>query len=258
MARPAYRSTRLSTSPARTGSTWSGTCPPRRVPVAAIRCRIRPGSRPRCGPSAYARTGRSWPTTPTTSLAAARLWWLLTDAGHDAVRVLNGGLAAWRAAGLPTESGPARPRVPGDFVARPGQRAPADRGRRSPPTWPANGGCGWSTSGRPSATPGEAEPIDPVAGHIPGAVNLPSVANLAADGRFLDGRRSPGASPRPGLAPGRRPLLRVRGHRRAEPARPGVGRSYRRDLPGLVERLDHRSAATGRHRVSVSAWDRRT
>src|SRR5918997_1100393 len=40
------------------------------------------------------------------SQAAARLWWLLTDAGHEAVRVLNGGLAAWRAAGLATESGP--------------------------------------------------------------------------------------------------------------------------------------------------------
>ena len=57
-----------------------------------------------------------------TSQAAARLWWMLTDAGHDQVRVLNGGLAAWIAAGLPTASGPASAPAAGDFVARPGQR----------------------------------------------------------------------------------------------------------------------------------------
>ena len=58
-----------------------------------------------------------------TSLAAARLWWLLTDAGHSRVRVLDGGFAAWRAAGLPVESGPGVRVAPGDFVAQPGQRA---------------------------------------------------------------------------------------------------------------------------------------
>src|SRR5918992_2591175 len=58
-----------------------------------------------------------------SSQAAARLWWLLTDSGHQAVRVLNGGLAAWRAAGLPTESRPAPAPESGDFVARPGHRA---------------------------------------------------------------------------------------------------------------------------------------
>ena len=57
------------------------------------------------------------------SQAASRLWWLLTDAGHRCVRVLNGGLAAWQQAGLPTESGPSAAVPPGDFVARPGQRA---------------------------------------------------------------------------------------------------------------------------------------
>ena len=55
--------------------------------------------------------------------AASRLWWLLTDAGHRSVRVLNGGLAAWQEAGLPTVSGPAPTVRPGDFVVRPGQRA---------------------------------------------------------------------------------------------------------------------------------------
>jgi thiosulfate/3-mercaptopyruvate sulfurtransferase len=120
-----------------------------------------------------------------TSQAAARLWWLLTDAGHPSVRVLNGGLAAWRAQGRPTESGPARPGPPGDFTAQPGQRrrlsaAEIERGLEE--------GAGpvlvdVRASERFS---GAAEPIDPVAGHIPGAVNLPVAGNLDAAGRFLD------------------------------------------------------------------------
>jgi thiosulfate/3-mercaptopyruvate sulfurtransferase len=119
-----------------------------------------------------------------TSQAASRLWWLLTDAGHRAVRVLDGGLAAWKAAGLPTVSGPGKPPPRGDFVARPGQRPQVDAAEIS------------ARLGRPG-TPtlvdvraaeryaGEHEPIDPVAGHIPGAINLPATANLYADGRFL-------------------------------------------------------------------------
>ncbi|HJY44869.1 MAG TPA: sulfurtransferase [Propionibacteriaceae bacterium] len=119
-----------------------------------------------------------------TSQAAARLWWLLTDAGHRYVRVLNGGLAAWRAAGLPTVSGPGDPPPRGDFIARPGQRPQLNAVEIS------------ALLGRPEARTlidvraaerysGQHEPIDPVAGHIPGAVNLPATANLQADGRFL-------------------------------------------------------------------------
>jgi thiosulfate/3-mercaptopyruvate sulfurtransferase len=121
-----------------------------------------------------------------SSLAAARLWWLLTDSGHDAVRVLNGGLAAWCAAGLPTESGPPPATVPGDFVAHPGQRAQLT----------ADDIAADLAGDRrlllvdvraPERYSGESEPIDPVAGHIPGAVNLPATANLDPNGRFLDG-----------------------------------------------------------------------
>jgi thiosulfate/3-mercaptopyruvate sulfurtransferase len=119
-----------------------------------------------------------------TSQAASRLWWLLTDAGHRDVRVLDGGLAAWKAAGLPTLSGPGRPPPWGDFVARPGQRPQLDAAEIN------------ARLGRPDAPTlvdvraaerysGEHEPIDPVAGHIPGAINLPATANLHADGRFL-------------------------------------------------------------------------
>jgi thiosulfate/3-mercaptopyruvate sulfurtransferase len=119
-----------------------------------------------------------------TSQAASRLWWLLTDAGHRDVRVLNGGLAAWSAAGLPTASGPGSPPPCGDFVAHPGHRRQLSAAEIS------------ARLGTPDAPTlvdvraaerysGESEPIDPVAGHIPGAINLPATANLRPDGRIL-------------------------------------------------------------------------
>jgi thiosulfate/3-mercaptopyruvate sulfurtransferase len=119
-----------------------------------------------------------------TSQAAARLWWLLTDAGHDQVRVLNGGLAAWTANGLPTATGPSALPTPGDFVARPGRRPQLSGAEIA------------GQLGRPDARTlidvraaqrfaGDSEPIDPVAGHIPGAVSLPSSTNTYPDGRFL-------------------------------------------------------------------------
>ena len=119
------------------------------------------------------------------SQAASRLWWLLTDAGHRSVRVLNGGFAAWRAAGLPTVSGgPRTPQALGDFVAHPGSRPQLDAaevcallGRPGVPTL-----VDVRTAERYS---GENEPVDPVAGHIPGAINLPWLSHLHADGRFL-------------------------------------------------------------------------
>jgi thiosulfate/3-mercaptopyruvate sulfurtransferase len=120
----------------------------------------------------------------TNSQAASRLWWLLSDAGHRNVRVLDGGFAAWRAAGLPTVSGPGTPPAPGDFVARPGQRPQLDAAQISArlggPDAPTL--VDVRTTERYS---GENEPIDPVAGHIPGALNLPWKSNVDADGRFL-------------------------------------------------------------------------
>jgi thiosulfate/3-mercaptopyruvate sulfurtransferase len=119
-----------------------------------------------------------------TSQAASRLWWLLTDAGHRDVRVLNGGLAAWTAAGLPVASGPGTAPTRGDFVAHPGHR---------PQTSAAEISAQLGTPDRPTLVDvraaerysGESEPIDPVAGHIPGAINFPATANLRTDGRFL-------------------------------------------------------------------------
>lgn len=117
-----------------------------------------------------------------SSQAAARLWWLLTDAGHEAVRVLNGGYAAWLAAGFPVETGPARAVKPGKIELRPGQRPQLD----------ADQVAAAVAAGRPVVDvraadrfAGENEIVDPVAGHIPGAVSRPATANAAPDGHFL-------------------------------------------------------------------------
>lgn len=119
-----------------------------------------------------------------SSLAAARLWWLLVDAGHLRVRVLDGGLAAWQQAGLPVENGPERVAEVGDFVAQPGhlERVEADElvARLDTSQAPVLVDVRAAERYR-----GEVEPLDPVAGHIPGAVNRPSMANLDAAGRFL-------------------------------------------------------------------------
>ncbi|MBE9939366.1 sulfurtransferase, partial [Cellulosimicrobium cellulans] len=113
--------------------------------------------------------------------SAARAWWLLRWAGHDDVRLLDGGLPAWRAAGYPTEEGDVRPE-PGDVVVSPGGM----------PVLDADGAAGLAASGvlldarAGERYRGEVEPVDPRAGHVPGAVSAPTTDNLAADGTFLD------------------------------------------------------------------------
>jgi len=109
---------------------------------------------------------------------AARLWWLLRHFGHEQVAVLNGGLAGWRATGCPLEEGPVGV-ARGDFEARSGQVSPIELDEI------AGGGGPLLLDARvPERYRGEMEPIDAVAGHIPGAVNLP-IGELAPGGRFL-------------------------------------------------------------------------
>jgi thiosulfate/3-mercaptopyruvate sulfurtransferase len=114
-------------------------------------------------------------------LAAARAWWLLRYFGHPEVRVLDGGLAAWTAAGYPVQRGPVEPGL-GDFKAHPGGMPMLD----------AAAAAGLARSGvlldarAGERYRGEQEPLDPVAGHIPGAVNLPTAQNLGESGHFLD------------------------------------------------------------------------
>ncbi|GAA4321240.1 sulfurtransferase [Pigmentiphaga soli] len=113
---------------------------------------------------------------------AARLWWMLRWAGHAAAAVLDGGLAAWREAGLPLETGVAPPRPAGGFTLRPALAATVDYD-----TLRARIGDGRHVVIDARAADrfrGENEHMDPVAGHIPGAVNRPCAQNLAG-GRFL-------------------------------------------------------------------------
>jgi thiosulfate/3-mercaptopyruvate sulfurtransferase len=116
-------------------------------------------------------------------LPAARLWWTLRWAGHPDVRVLDGGFGTWERAGRPieveTDAG-ATPRVAGDFTVVPGHLAVLDADAAA-----AYGRRGALVDARaPERFRGETEPIDPVAGHIPGAANLPSTELINADGTF--------------------------------------------------------------------------
>jgi len=111
--------------------------------------------------------------------AAARAWWTLRWAGHRAVRVLDGGFPAWAAAGLPVTAEVPDPE-PGDITVRPGGMPVLDAaaaGRL------ASEGVLVDVRAAPRYR-GEVEPIDPVAGHIPGAVNLPTTDHVEAGGRL--------------------------------------------------------------------------
>lgn len=111
-----------------------------------------------------------------------RLWWMLKWCGHEAVAVLDGGLAAWEAAGGGLEKGPAPPPAPGRFT-----HGPALARTRDAPSILASLGHPDLTlvDARAAARfRGEVEPLDPVAGHIPGALNRPFSDNLGPDGRF--------------------------------------------------------------------------
>jgi len=120
-----------------------------------------------------------------SSLAASRLWWLLTDAGHEDVRVLDGGFAAWLAAGRPVETGPGPVPAEGDFVPAPGRRPVYDAVRVLALVQRAGPDAPTLVDVRAADRfAGENETIDPVAGHIPGALNRPSTQNLTAAGTF--------------------------------------------------------------------------
>lgn len=111
--------------------------------------------------------------------SAARLWWLLTDAAHPYVRVLNGGFRAWKGAGLPVEAGEVEVER-GEFVPQPGHRRVVD----------ADGVIAHLRAGGTlhdvrgaDRYQGDNETVDPIAGHIPGALNLP-VGSLVGAGGF--------------------------------------------------------------------------
>ena len=113
------------------------------------------------------------------SIPAARAWWTLRYFGHQQVRVLDGGFSAWAAAGLPVTADEP-PAAAGDFTAIPGGMPSVDAG----------GAAELARSGilldvrTAERYRGETEPIDPVAGHIPGALSAPVTASMTSGGRF--------------------------------------------------------------------------
>jgi thiosulfate/3-mercaptopyruvate sulfurtransferase len=148
------------------------------------------GRHPLPDPRKFAETLGRWGMTPATQVVAydadsgayaARLWWLLRWVGHSAVAVLDGGFKAWTQAGLPTSTAIAQ-RRPTQFDVRPNQdawldaRTVAERVAR--PDWRL------LDARAPERFAGEVEPIDTVAGHVPGARNHPFATNLGSDGRF--------------------------------------------------------------------------
>jgi thiosulfate/3-mercaptopyruvate sulfurtransferase len=113
---------------------------------------------------------------------AARLWWLARWIGHRNVAVLDGGMAAWTAAGLPLETSRREP-VPRQIEARLAAGAWVDSATVD--TLRAHPGTLLVDARGSERFAGRNETIDPVAGHIPGARNAPFTGNLANDGKFL-------------------------------------------------------------------------
>lgn len=161
------------------------------------------GRHPLPDSDAFAATLGRWGIAPDTqvvvydaadgSMAAARLWWLLRLIGHARVAVLDGGVAAWQAAGLAlTTDQPVvepLPPYPGRF----------DRARIATVDEVAarlKHAPGWLLDARAGERfRGDVEPLDPVAGHVPGAVNRPFALNVA------DGRLRPAPDLRAALQP---------------------------------------------------------
>src|SRR5262245_4092646 len=151
----------------------------------------RTGRHPLPSPDVFARRLAAWGIDGRTQVVAyddasgaiaARLWWMLRWLGHEAAAVLDGGLKAWVAAGLPLDS--QDPRItPTTFVAHPRtdqsvnvEELRAGLADRSAVLVDARSADRFA---------GQNETIDPVAGHIPGARNHPFMTNLDAERRFL-------------------------------------------------------------------------
>lgn len=142
------------------------------------------GRHPLPSPEKFAATLSSWGVTPQTQVVvydadvgmyASRLWWMLRWVGHEAVAVLDGGFRAWTAADRPTSTAVSR-REPATFHPRPNRDAWADADevakRANDPAWRV------LDARATERFNGSVEPLDAVAGHIPGARNHPFMTNI--------------------------------------------------------------------------------
>lgn len=150
------------------------------------------GRHPLPAPAALAALFSRWGVGSTTLVVAydeaggaiaARLWWLLRWMGHRRAALLDGGLGAWLAQGLPLSTTAPQP-GPGRFAGTPGQMPTCDA--REITAGLRDRSLALLDARAPSRYLGRDEALDPVAGHVPGALNAPYQHNLGADGRFLD------------------------------------------------------------------------
>jgi thiosulfate/3-mercaptopyruvate sulfurtransferase len=149
------------------------------------------GRHPLPAPAAFEARLRSWGVNADSPVVAyddgngmyaARLWWMLRWLGHDEVAVLDGGLRRWLKLGLPVTDDVPQPAA-GDFVARPRTSMAVDAAAVLDAS--ADPRARILDARAPERYRGEVEPIDAVAGHVPGARNHPFVLSLGGDGRFL-------------------------------------------------------------------------
>jgi thiosulfate/3-mercaptopyruvate sulfurtransferase len=178
--------------------------------------------------------------------SAARAWWLLRDHGHHDVRLLDGGWQAWTAAGLPVETGETSAvggghRAAGTFDPAPGHLPVLDADGVAELAM-AGAGAVVLDARAPERFRGEREPVDPVAGHVPGAVNLPATELLSADAGL------PTLRPWPELAA----VLRDAGARPAAPAASYCGSGVTASLLVLV--LAELGVEAALYPGSWSAW----
>ena len=153
------------------------------------------GRHPLPSGSALAAAGRRWGLRQGVPVVvyddwnragSARAWWTLTAAGIPDVRILDGGLAAWKAVGGELETGTAPVELGGSEVF---EVRHDDLYAGALPVLTADEAAALGPklvdARAPERYRGEVEPVDPVAGHVPGAVNVPSTSLLAGDGTFL-------------------------------------------------------------------------
>jgi len=152
------------------------------------------GRHPLPSRESFAQRLGAWGLTPQTPLVVldrqglnyvGRLWWMLRWCGHGPVAVLDGGWGAWVAAGLPVETGPGRVPAPNEAVTY----TLGSQGMELIDTQALRGRLGRADTTvidarAPARFRGETEPLDPVAGHMPGALNRPFGLNLGEDGRL--------------------------------------------------------------------------